>query len=66
MNCPDCGEPMEETCKTCPPLITYVDLLHLVCNQMSGKDMETWINNNADLGYKVEYIGEGMFKKIYE
>lgn len=67
MNCPDCGKEMQDKiCSDCPPMITYVDLLHLVCNQMGGNELAEWINNNVDLGYKVQYIGEGVFKKIYE
>lgn len=75
MDCPDCGKPLNTVieygvgeylrCGDCPITIPFEELFDLIANVITGKQLQDIVNFTVDLGYDIEYVEKGYFKKVY-
>lgn len=76
INCPDCQEPLieirgaedniEYRCQFgCSLIVPYPDVFQKVADTISGVQLESIINWLIDIGYDVQYLGDGTYKKLY-
>ena len=77
MKCSDCNKELTQMMNAdtgetyfvcsggCPNIVPFPQVFQSMADNITGKQLENIINWLVDIGYDVQYLGDGTFKKIY-